>query len=397
MKIRRNNICLSILSGLAATAAWAAVDRITVIPPGQTAITVTEPAPAKIEASSTTAPAATINTSGYGNTTVTLPMIQETGPTGYDGRPGATGYDGRPGAPALSCEITGGTRSITYDQVGLNPQPAMTPFGVIVRVGGQVVEALRQQWQATIGEFIEIVTTPSITPTVGTSFTTGDHHVTVFADYSAGSLAGGKRSCTVSIPIAVTRIGETGAQGPPGSNAEVTEQSVIQAFAEGASDNPLVLQSATADQVKIDVRDELANSRWWVDSSGRWGGGDGAITGDLTLSRQLLTVSAVPSLVTAASVIGTYAVTPATATAYYLTLTGATTFTFGAPIRAQESLTLVLKQGGTGSKTATWPTSVSWGAISAPTLSTTAGKQDIVSCITADGGTKWMCQYALGY
>ncbi len=54
------------------------------------------------------------------------------------------------------------------------------------------------------------------------------------------------------------------------------------------------------------------------------------------------------------------------------------TFTFTAPSNPC-SLTLVLIQDGTGSRTATWPANVKWAGGSAPTLSTGANAIDIIS------------------
>lgn len=53
------------------------------------------------------------------------------------------------------------------------------------------------------------------------------------------------------------------------------------------------------------------------------------------------------------------------------------------------SFALVLQQDGTGSRIVTWPGSVSWDAGSAPTLTTTAGKSDVLTFICADG-TNWL-------
>ena len=61
----------------------------------------------------------------------------------------------------------------------------------------------------------------------------------------------------------------------------------------------------------------------------------------------------------------------------------ADTFTFTAP-GGPCNLVLVLKQDGTGSRTATWPESVMWPSGTAPTLSTGANDVDIV-CFFYDG------------
>jgi hypothetical protein len=55
----------------------------------------------------------------------------------------------------------------------------------------------------------------------------------------------------------------------------------------------------------------------------------------------------------------------------------------------QYSATLFLTQGGGGSKTINWPGSVKWPSATAPTLTTTNGKVDIIVLTTYDGGTSW--------
>lgn len=67
------------------------------------------------------------------------------------------------------------------------------------------------------------------------------------------------------------------------------------------------------------------------------------------------------------------------------TLTGNCTFTFTAP-PGPCSLILKLVQDGTGSRTVTWPAAVHWSGGTAPTLTTTASKVDIIS-FYYDGST----------
>lgn len=62
---------------------------------------------------------------------------------------------------------------------------------------------------------------------------------------------------------------------------------------------------------------------------------------------------------------------------YKATLTGNVTFTFtGTPVAGQ-SMTLILTQDATGSRTITWPT-MKWAGGSAPSTSSTGGKIDII-------------------
>jgi hypothetical protein len=73
-------------------------------------------------------------------------------------------------------------------------------------------------------------------------------------------------------------------------------------------------------------------------------------------------------------------------TVQILTLTGNCTFTFPTAT-AGKSFTLLLKQDGTGSRTATWPAAVKWPSGTAPTITATASKLDKY-VFTADG-TNW--------
>lgn len=73
-----------------------------------------------------------------------------------------------------------------------------------------------------------------------------------------------------------------------------------------------------------------------------------------------------------------------------LTLTANCTITLTSPgSNVMRSLTLLIFQDGTGSRTITWPGSVKWGNAGAPVLTTTASKMDIVSLFTVDGGANW--------
>lgn len=73
-----------------------------------------------------------------------------------------------------------------------------------------------------------------------------------------------------------------------------------------------------------------------------------------------------------------------------LTLTGNCTITLTSPSSgAMRSLTLLVFQDATGTRTITWPGTVKWGNAGAPTLTTTASKMDMISLFTVDGGTNW--------
>jgi hypothetical protein len=76
---------------------------------------------------------------------------------------------------------------------------------------------------------------------------------------------------------------------------------------------------------------------------------------------------------------------------FQVLMTGNCTFTFNNPPADGKagSFTVLLKQDGTGSRTATWPAAVKWAGGSAPTLTTTANKVDILTFITRNAGTDW--------
>lgn len=77
------------------------------------------------------------------------------------------------------------------------------------------------------------------------------------------------------------------------------------------------------------------------------------------------------------------------------TLTGNATFTITNPPPIAGEIIVILRQGGAGSFTVTWPASVDWqdtdgtGGGAAPTLHTAVGAVNIISLATVDGGTTW--------
>jgi len=81
-----------------------------------------------------------------------------------------------------------------------------------------------------------------------------------------------------------------------------------------------------------------------------------------------------------------YTIDLANGTVQILTLTGNCTFTFPTAA-AGKSFILLLKQDGTGSRTATWPSAVKWPAGTAPTITSTASKLD--KYIFTSDGTNW--------
>lgn len=71
-----------------------------------------------------------------------------------------------------------------------------------------------------------------------------------------------------------------------------------------------------------------------------------------------------------------------------VTLTANCTISFSnIPVSNLTSFTIILRQGGSGSYTVTWPGSVTWVTGSAPTLNTTVGSVNILTFLTDNGGT----------
>lgn len=103
-------------------------------------------------------------------------------------------------------------------------------------------------------------------------------------------------------------------------------------------------------------------------------------------------------VVTTASVSGSYTVNLSTANVFDLTLTGNTTFTFSNPAAAgtMHSFTIILRQGSTAARTATWPASVRFSFGEVPVLASgTAGAYDVITFFTVNGGTRYAGAHAL--
>jgi hypothetical protein len=77
-----------------------------------------------------------------------------------------------------------------------------------------------------------------------------------------------------------------------------------------------------------------------------------------------------------------------------ITLDAATTFTFTAP-PGDARLMLIVKQDATGSRTASWPANVKWPGGTAPTLTTTGGATDMITCWY--DGTNYFCGASLNF
>ena len=123
-------------------------------------------------------------------------------------------------------------------------------------------------------------------------------------------------------------------------------------------------------------------------------------TGSETLTNKTLTNPTVTNYVESVVAIGTVTssstLSLTSGTVQTATLTASTACTFTMPTAtAGKSFILLLKQAAsTGGGTATF-TSVKWGTAGAPTVTSTAGKMDILTFV-ADG-TNWYGSYSQGY
>lgn len=137
------------------------------------------------------------------------------------------------------------------------------------------------------------------------------------------------------------------------------------------------LSSNGVNYVGFKAPDALANNVIWVLPSASGDVGD-VLTRDTTGNQTKWNKPTPPPNVVFALTDGsTIALDWNNGTIQTVTLGGNRTFTFANPVAGQK-YQIFLKQDGTGSRTVTWPT-ISWAGGSAPTLTTTANKTDIIT------------------
>lgn len=130
------------------------------------------------------------------------------------------------------------------------------------------------------------------------------------------------------------------------------------------------------DQIALTITAKLLTD---IESAiGGGGGGGGVGTGE-------------DSLYTVASSGASTTIDIANGAVQDITLTANCTIALTSPAAGDSwSLTLLLRQDATGSRTVTWPGSVTWlGTGQPPILQTAAGSVDSVVLFTVDGGTHW--------
>jgi hypothetical protein len=100
-----------------------------------------------------------------------------------------------------------------------------------------------------------------------------------------------------------------------------------------------------------------------------------------------------------ASATGAVSINPTTAAVWDLTLTGNVTISFtGWPAGKACSVTLIIRQDGTGNRILSWPT-ILWDNGTLPTATLTASKVDVYTFLSVDGGTTvlgWMVGASMG-
>lgn len=155
-----------------------------------------------------------------------------------------------------------------------------------------------------------------------------------------------------------------------------------------------------------------------VDAKGRVTGGASLASGDLPTYTGTLTSSQITTglgytpfnkagdtttgplretVVTASVGTATYTFNLNLGNVWRLTLTGNPTFAFSNPPAdgIAQSVTVRVIQDATGSRTITYPASVKWTDGVAPVLGTAAGKIDVLSFYTDDGGTTYLGSHSI--
>lgn len=205
--------------------------------------------------------------------------------------------------------------------------------------------------------------------------------LTLTAAATGWTLAGGTTSKTLTLSNTITLAGTDGSTLNVGTGGTLGTAAftAATAYQSAQSVTGMVKSSGTARSVATPGTDYAAPN------------GATTFTAAQTFSAALNTQA---GLVASGSITETPVVANTT-TAYTitdrsmhdLTLTGNCTFTFPAMAQGKQ-FTLLLKQDATGARTITWPASVRWASGTAPTITTTASKTDVISFVC--DGTYWL-------
>jgi hypothetical protein len=155
-----------------------------------------------------------------------------------------------------------------------------------------------------------------------------------------------------------------------------------------------ITTNSTFDGVDIATRDAVLTSTTTTAGAALPKAG-GTLSGEIVAADQIISAPVLKDIgetcVANATSGSTDTISLTDGNVHNVTLTANCTFTFSAPPASgtSGSFTLFLNQDGTGSRTATWPGSVKWAGGTAPTLTTTASRTDILVFTTIDAGTIW--------
>ena len=155
-----------------------------------------------------------------------------------------------------------------------------------------------------------------------------------------------------------------------------------------------ITTNSTFDGVDIATRDAILTSTTTTAGAALPKAG-GTLSGEIVAADQIISAPVLKDVgetcVANATSGSTDTISLTDGNVHNVTLTANCTFTFSAPPASgtSGSFTLFLNQDGTGSRTATWPGSVKWAGGTAPTLTTTASRTDILVFTTIDAGTIW--------
>ena len=149
-----------------------------------------------------------ITASKSGFASITKRFLISKSKTGSTGTPGTNGTNGK----TYVANITGGVRTVTFDANGSNPTPAQTAFGVELYENGSLVTPT-YAWSAT-GHLSGTSSVSTFTPVMAGTFNA------TFNDTVSVTLVYAGQTVKVTIPVAVTKVGNTGAQGTPGTNGK---------------------------------------------------------------------------------------------------------------------------------------------------------------------------------
>lgn len=111
----------------------------------------------------------------------------------------------------------------------------------------------------------------------------------------------------------------------------------------------------------------------------------------MTIRRNLLGVDRISEISSSTAISSSILLLNLTgSTTFYVSLNSAiTTFTVSNPPPGASAFTLMFTADGTP-RTVTWGTAVTWSGGTAPTLTSTANKQDVFTFLTLNGGLNWL-------